>query len=295
MNDDESRDPGDRTILPEDPGNVSDDRPAHDPVVILLRLLVGGAAEGTDAVLSRLFPPEPADSAATDRSHDDEPDEGHATLARQALIGLLFEAYGAASRGASAAGRLAATTGRFWGSVLDPVLRSRVFKPIRIPSEYLLERGAQELDRWARVGRTEEQRSRELARRIVMTPVEDIVAYLRTSPELEQLVRTQAQSLLDELADDPRLTSVIRSQGDRYVDHLHDHPEAVQELVRGQSAGLANEVANSVRQRTVSADILLERFVRTLLRRRPRKDLPDPPREVQEQAQPHRTHPDEHE
>ena len=279
----------------DDESTVSDERPANDPVAILLRLLVGGAAEGTDAVLSRLFPPDSSDASAPDRSSDDRPDECHAVLARQALIGLLFEAYGVASRGASAAGRLAATTGRFWGSVLDPVLRSRVLDPVRVPSEYLLERGAQELERWARIGRAEEQRSRVVTRRLMMAPVEDIVAYLRANPELEQLVRTQAQSLLDELADDPRLAAVIRTQGDQYVDHLHEHPEAVQELVRGQSAGLAEEVANSVRQRTVSADILVERFVRTLLRRRPRRDLPEAPPEVQEQAQPHRTRSDEHE
>ena len=279
----------------DDESTTSRDRPAHDPVAILLRLLVGGAAEGTDAILRRLYPPDSAESTALERIDDDAPDESRAALARQALIGLLFEAYGAASRSASAAGRLAATTGRFWGSVLDPVLRSRLLKPVRLPSEYLLERGAQELERWARIGRAEEQRSREVTRRLMMIPVEDIVAYLKTNPELEQLVQAQAQSLLDELADDPRLSSVIRKQGDLYVDHLQDHPQAVQELVRGQSVGMAEELANSVRQRTVSADDLLERFVRTVLGRRPRKDLPDPPPEVLEQAQPHGTKTDDDE
>jgi hypothetical protein len=295
MNDDESRASADKANLPKESGDDSVDRPAHDPVAILLRLLVGGAAEGTDVVLGTLFPSDSSDPSSSERGSDDEPDERRAALARQALIGLLFEAYGAASRGASAAGRFAATTGRFWGSVLDPLLRSRVLDPVRVPSEYLLERGAQELERWAKIGRVEEHRSRELTRRLMMTPVEDIVAYLRANPELERLVQTQAQSLLDELADDPRLSTVIQAQGDRYVDHLHEHPEAVQELVRGQSMGLAEEVANSVRQRTVSADTLLEKFVRTLLRRRPRRDLPGPPEEVQEQAQHHRTHTDEHE
>jgi hypothetical protein len=264
------------------------DRPGDDPVAILLRLLVGGTAEGTDAILSRLFPPGSRGAFALEGDADDSPDNSRAALARQALIGLLFEAYGAASRGASAAGRLVATTGRFWGSVLDPVLRSRLFKPIRLPSQYLLDRGVQELERWVTIGRAEEQQSRELTRRLMMIPVEDIVAYLRTNPELEQLVQAQAQSLLDELAEDPSLSTVIRKQGDLYVDHLHDHPQTVQELVRGQSAGLAEEVANSVRRRTVSADDLLERFVRTVLRRPPRRDLPDPPPEVLEQAQPQR-------
>ena len=294
MNDDESTTQSDRADLPQVAGATSEDRPTHDPVALLLRLLVGGAAEGTDAILSRLFPSGSPGASALERGSDDGPERSPAALASQALIGLLFEAYGVASRSASAAGRLAVTTGRFWTSVLDPVLRSRLLKPVRLPSQYLLERGTQELERWARIGRAEEQQSRELTRRLMMIPVEEIVAYLRANPELEGLVQAQAQSLLDELADDPSLSAVIRKQGDLYVDHLHDHPEAVQELVRGQSAGLAEEVANSVRQRTVSADELLERLVRTVLRRRPRRELPDPPAEVLEQAQPHGTKTDEH-
>jgi hypothetical protein len=274
MNDDESTTPRDRAD--------------HDPVALLLRLLVGGAAEGADAILSRLFPPGSPGASALEGGSADSPERSRATLASQALIGLLFEAYGVASRGASTAGRLVKKTGRFWGSVLDPIFRSRLLRPVRLPSEYLLERGTQELERWARVGRAEERESRELTRRLMMIPVEEIVAYLRTNPELERLVQAQAQSLLDELAEDPSLSTVIRQQGDRYVDHLHDHPEAVQDLVRGQSVGLAEEVANSVRRRTVSADDLLERIVRAVLRRPPRGDLPDPPPEVLEQAQPHR-------
>jgi len=247
----------------DDERTSSSDPSADDPVAVLLRLLVGGTAEVSDAIVSRLFDPAPSGS--------------HTTRARQALIGLLFEAYGTVSRGASAAGRLMATTGRFWGSLLEPVVRSRLFTPVRLPSEYLIERGGQELDRWARIGRAEEQESRELTRRLAMIPVEQIVAYLRTNPELERLIQAQAQTLLDELTDDPHLASVIRKQGDSYVDHLQEHPQAVQALVRGQSVGLAGEVANSVRQRTVSADILLERIVRTVLGRKSRRDLPGPP------------------
>ena len=267
----------------DDERRLSSDQPAHDPVAILLRLLVGGTAEVTDAIVSGLFAPRPSESSG----------ESHAALARQALIGLLFEAYGAVGRGASTVERWMATTGRFWGSVLEPVVRSRLFAPVRLSSEYLIERGAQELERWARIGRGEEQQSREVARRLMMIPVDDIVTYLRANPELERLVRAQAQSLLDELADDPRLSSVIRRQGDVYVDHLQENPQAVQTLVRGQSVGLAEEVANSVRQRTVSADILLERIVRTMLRRKPRKDLPGPSREVRDRADTHWTHSDE--
>ena len=107
------------------------------------------------------------------------------TQLRDGSIGLLFEAYGVASRGASTAGRLASTTARFWGSILGPVLRSPIVDPVRRPYEFLLERGSQELERWAHIGRAEERRSRELARRLTMIPVDDIVSYLRDNPGME--------------------------------------------------------------------------------------------------------------
>jgi hypothetical protein len=228
---------------------------------------------------------------------DGEPSGGEkdtaATLARQALIGLLFEAYGAASRGASTAGRVAATAGRFWASVLGPVARTRTLAPVRLPYDLLVEIGSRELHRWARIGRAEEERSREVVGRITRIPVDDIVAYLRDNPEVEELVRRQAESLIDNLAGDPRLADVIREQGDRYVEHLQENSEAIRALVQSQSAGLASEVADSVRERTVTADTLLERFVRSVLRRKPREELDGPPPEVRDQAEHPRRHTDD--
>lgn len=256
-----------------------------DATATLLRLLVGGAVEGTDLVLRVLTPsplaPEEGDTEKSDVGNE----TAAATLARQALIGLVFEAYGAASRGATAAGRIATTAGRFWGSVLSPVARSRTLAPVRLPYDLLVEIGSRELHRWARIGRAEEERSREVAGRITRIPVDDIVGYLRDNPEVEEMVRRQAESLIDDLADDPRLAEVIREQGDRYIEHLQENSEAIRALVQSQSAGLASEVADSVRERTVTADTLLERFVRSVLRRRPREELDGPPPEVRDQAE----------
>jgi hypothetical protein len=264
-----------------------------DATATLLRLLVGGAVEGTDLVL-RVLTPSPCASESGDAEKSDAGnDPAAAILARQALIGLLFEAYGAASRGATAAGRIATTAGRFWGSVLSPVARSRTLAPVRLPYDLLVEIGSRELHRWARIGRAEEERSREVAGRITRIPVDDIVAYLRDNPEVEEMVRRQAQSLIDDLADDPRLAEVIREQGDRYIEHLQENSEAIRELVQSQSAGLASEVADSVRARTVTADTLLERFVRSVLRRRPREELDGAPPKVREQAEYPRNHGDD--
>ena len=63
---------------------------------------------------------------------------------------------------------------------------------------------------------------------------------------------------------------------DTYIEYLASNPE-LQELVQSQSTGLANEVVEEVRERTVSADTFLEGLARSLLRRLPRSALPEPP------------------
>lgn len=65
------------------------------------------------------------------------------------------------------------------------------------------------------------------------------------------------------------------------VSYLAENPE-VAELVQNQSIGLAGEVVDQVRGRTVTADTLAERVVRRVLRRTPREQLPPPPLEVQQ-------------
>jgi hypothetical protein len=66
---------------------------------------------------------------------------------------------------------------------------------------------------------------------------------------------------------------------DTYIEYLTNNPE-VKELVQSQSTGLATEVIEEVRERTVSADTFLEGLARSLLRREPRSHLPVPPANV---------------
>lgn len=68
------------------------------------------------------------------------------------------------------------------------------------------------------------------------------------------------------------------------VHQIAINPE-VQELVQKQGTGLANEVIEEVRERAVSADTLMERLARSLLRRTPREQLPEPPAAVRIRAE----------
>ena len=63
------------------------------------------------------------------------------------------------------------------------------------------------------------------------------------------------------------------------IDYMAGKPE-IQQLIQAQTTGLAEEVVEEVRERTMVADILLEGFARSLFRRQPRYKLPPPPPEV---------------
>lgn len=106
--------------------------------------------------------------------------------------------------------------------------------------------------------------------------------------QVEALVQEIANDYIAYLSDHPDLVDMlIQERGDRYLDYLREeNPEAVQELIQGQSLGLAEEVMDQVRERTVTADSLLETMVRGILRRAPRESLPEPPEAIKQLAAP---------
>ncbi|MFC2053325.1 hypothetical protein ACFLV7_03380 [Chloroflexota bacterium] len=77
--------------------------------------------------------------------------------------------------------------------------------------------------------------------------------------------------------------TAVESTYQETVETLANDPE-IQELIQTQGIGLAVEVVDELRERSVSADNFLDGFVRTLLRRTPRAELPLPPEEVQKSA-----------
>ena len=78
---------------------------------------------------------------------------------------------------------------------------------------------------------------------------------------------------------DQTLTQIVND----VIGYLADKPE-VQKLITGQSTGLAVEVLDEVRERTVSGDSFLEGIVRSVLRKAPRAELPPPSTEIRQSA-----------
>lgn len=277
--------------------------PAFDPLHTLVRLLVGGTVVGADELLRRLQAWEEAQPPAPAGGGSEQ--ELAQARARYALVGLIFATYSTTRKGVTTAVHLSQTAGKAASMVLRPVAGSRLLRPARRRYRRLAARGQAELARLTRQGQTEEVRGRALARDLFNTSVNDLINFLSDNPEIASLIRVQVDRMLDELPEDPklqtlvstqvevmldelpqneRLLALVRIQGDQYLAYLQENPDAVQELVQGQSIGLAGEMLDEVRERTVTADSLAERIVRTLLKRTPRSEIPEPPLAVQQQA-----------
>jgi len=78
--------------------------------------------------------------------------------------------------------------------------------------------------------------------------------------------------------------AAIYERVDYAIDYL-TADDGVQELIQSQSVGLVDEIIEETRERTVSADNFLESLVRSILRRPPRWELPEPPEEIKRQAE----------
>jgi hypothetical protein len=118
---------------------------------------------------------------------------------------------------------------------LSPVLSNRALSPARGPFESLVERGQTQVKYWRDLGRAEEARSRAMVQNAT-----------------EQAIDTTVETV----SSDPRTKKIV------------------QEIIQQQSLGMADEAIEEVRERTVTGDFLLERPVRSILRRRPRESVP---------------------
>jgi len=99
----------------------------------------------------------------------------------------------------------------------------------------------------------------------------------------QQVNRWVALGHIEEQRSEELAKIAFDGTNDMYLAYLGENPE-IRDLLQAQSTGLANEMVEEVRERTVSTDTLLEGKVRALLRRAPRAALDAPPPEVRRRA-----------
>jgi hypothetical protein len=132
------------------------------------------------------------------------------------------------------------------------------------------------------IGQTVSEKSKPVTRSRFYQPIQkkydDLVAYgeSKINPLVERGRR-----------EDPVARALAREALTESIDELIEffaENEEITELIQQQSLGMANEVVEDVRTRTVTADNVMERFTRNLLRKSQREELPPPSPAVQAQA-----------
>lgn len=216
---------------------------AFDAYRSLVRLLVGGAVEGSAELTRRLDEWETRVRRAGDLPALTREEETPTDLARYALVGMAFDGAEYLRERMPVWTALVDKTAQMSGRVASPFVRNRVTGFVGRWWDSAVENGEKNVQRWIEIGRAEEPRSRAVARIAVEDVINDIVSFLAENPE-------------------------------------------VAELVQQQSLGLAGEVVEEVRAKTVTGDMLVESIARRLLRKPQRSDFPAPPQEVQDLVAP---------
>lgn len=121
---------------------------------------------------------------------------------------------------------------------------------------------------------------------LIRAQVAKLLPDLANSAEVQQLIRVQAGHYLAYLNANPaELEQLIRAQGDEYIEYLNAYPAAVQNLVQGQSLSMAGQLRDEVRERTVTADSLVDVIVRHLFRRKAPSEIPSPSPDIIQRAE----------
>jgi hypothetical protein len=217
-----------------------------DPLLALTRLLVGGVIEGTSQLTTRLQKyQEDLRREAAERAADG----GDTAVTSEDELDRLRYA--------------------FVGLIFDAQSTFR-----------------RNVTLWAKIA----SRSASVTHRVT-EPVTNSFLFNPIQRRYDKLVRRGEQSLARWIADgrveEPQSRQLAsRTYGeiiDEFINRLSENPE-LQSLITEQSLGVASEMRDEVRERTVTADNLMEGIVRRILRRTPRDELPEPPPEVQKWA-----------
>jgi hypothetical protein len=217
--------------------------PEFDAYMAVVKLLIGGTIEGTAELARRLERIEAQLRASEDRPLRPGEVKGSADVVRYMLGGMVLSAAEGARRQAFKLAQASDLFWRFTGSAIEPLTGNRVSGRVVGPFDRAFSR-------------------------LVDRGQKRVNAWVELGRAHEPSARLIARQTYLEIVDD-------------FITHLSKNQQLA-DLVQEQSVGLANEVVDEVRERTVSADTLAESIVRRILKRPPRDALPPPPDEIRQ-------------
>jgi len=261
------------------------DSRAHEAYESLMRLAVGSLLFGSEELLKRTRAWEEANPPSGDRAADGE--ESDLVLLRHLVVGAIFLGPALISRPLVSLAETADRALNLAGNLMGPVTRIPIFKPARGLWGAYQDRISGVIEEFIDKGRREEPYSRAMAKDLLPDIIGDaVVAASEHVDGVQELVRDQVSKYLAYVMEHPEeLEKLVQVIGDEYLEYLkEENPEPLQAIIHGQSMSLVGEITDEVRARTVTADSVVEMFVRSLLRRPARQELPLPPPEVLDQA-----------
>ena len=159
-------------------------------------------------------------------------------LARYLAIGLTMRGQARLLQGVRRGAKLSLDTANWSLGFLDRATGGWLMRPIRRPIESRLQRLGRKTGQVIREGQLEEQKDRLLAQEVIFETVDDVIEFVADNPEVAAWIR---------------------------------------EVIGGQSVNLAVSMRDNARQLTVASDGRAEDLVRRVLRRPPRRVLPESP------------------
>ena len=211
-----------------------------DSIQLLMRMLVGMAALGGEG-LSRVLQDAQEEvelSGGKPRTGDEIVAEEDIDQLKYLLMGSLVQAQKSARKGVQRGLRFSLRTSGAMLGAFYAITDNRLLRRVRKPVDMALSNIVRETDKAVRVGRIEDQQSRELAQQAIDEMVDAVVDMIATNPKVTQ---------------------------------------AIQEIVGSQGLGMTGMMMDGVSERTANADNVLENVVRRLLRMTPRDELPSSP------------------
>jgi hypothetical protein len=127
---------------------------------------------------------------------------------RLITIGAIFDTQERLGRGLTQIGRAGNAANRLAMRASRPLRWIPGVKPLQRRIDRLAARGEQEVSRWIKIGRQEEQQSKALAEKVIIDTVGEYIQYLADHPAVEELVEEQSTSLATEVVEEVRERAV---------------------------------------------------------------------------------------
>jgi hypothetical protein len=159
-------------------------------------------------------------------------------LARYLAIGLTMRGQARLVQGVRRGLHMSLGTASWAAGWLDRATDNRLMRPVRRPVVARLRRLGRQTGQVIREGKQEEQKGKLLAQEAVFEIIDEVIEFVAENPEAA---------------------------------------DWIQQVIGGQSIGLATSVRDNARQLTAASDGLAEAMVRRILRRTPRQALPPSP------------------